>query len=161
MGTARLAVMGAGDFCAAFVTTHFGQDVQEGAFECGCVIDGKSLIFVVDDAVGGTGAHGFFDEQAVGGQLVDVGVVGCASVRGAPGFDFDRDDAAVFFDQVIGFACQAEHSIVKGGFDFAAPGASIGVYDPSSWQPGGFLCPVGLPEQHKCGEDERDGGIDG
>lgn len=137
--------MGAIHFGTILVAADFGQQVEQGRFERGGVIYGEGAGGVVDDSVGRTFVVGFLDQQAVGGQLVDVRIVwgfGCASR-----FDFDGDDLSLLLHEVIGFAGEPEFGVEERLFERRAPGARVGVDDASAGQTRVPLLARGLPEE--------------
>ena len=131
---------------------HFVEQGKQFPFELGGVVNLKGAVRIFDQPMGGAFAIRALDEQAVCGDLKNVGVVGRGG--GAPGFDFDRDQKIGLLHQVVGFSGQTEPGIVEGFFDLR-PAARVGVDDPPARETGLFLLPVRQPEEDK-GEEEGD-----
>lgn len=147
--------MGAIHLGPPFVTAHLGQQVEQGVFESRGIVHGEVAGGVVDDAVGRTLAVGFFRQQAIGGHLINVRVVG--RFGDSPSFYLDRDDLSLLLDEVIGFAGETEFLVEERLFERRAPGAGISVDDASAGQTGLSLLAVGLPEEEEGEEDESEG----
>ena len=59
-----------------FIPFHFSQQIEQGGFQFLGVIDGKVAVLVMDDAIRRALAVGLFNQQAVGSQLIDMGIIG-------------------------------------------------------------------------------------
>jgi len=142
-------LMRAGEFFPARAFAYCLQDFQRGDFKLMRIVDGVSApggagVIVNEDTVGRAHTVNAFDEQAVGGQLVDMGIVRAG--LDAAALHLDRDDLVVFLDQVIRFSRQAKHGVIQRIF-YRSPVSGVGVNDAAAGQARGALLPGGKPEE--------------
>lgn len=132
---------------------HFGDDVDNFCSELVVVFDAEGMLCIAQETVGGALSVVAFDKQAVGGELVDVGVVG--ALRIARGFHFDGDQTLTSFEQVIGLPHQAVFVVNEGG-NIGECTAHVGGNGGAPGQPAvlaGALCePPDAPATEQQGE---------
>lgn len=139
---------------------HFSDDVDNLVFELIVVLDAKGVAGIAEQPVRWALSVIAFNEQAVGGELVDVGVVGAIRIPG--GFDFNGDEAFAAFEQVIGFADKPVVMVDQRG-DVGECAPHVGSNCGAPWQPTLVAGTLGEPPNDATTEEEcqDDGRIHG
>jgi hypothetical protein len=91
-----LGFMRARDLLALFLGVHLREKSQGALFELECKVHcegaaGLRLAYVVKHSIWGSNTVYFFNQQAVRGKLINMGIIG--GVRWAARLDFYRDYA--------------------------------------------------------------------
>lgn len=82
------------------------HDAEQLDSKHGCVLHANVTIIVPDETVGDVGIKCFFEQQAIGCDLVPVAVMRATGSRTISGLDLDRHNSLEDADHVVGFARQ-------------------------------------------------------
>ncbi len=88
------------------IKAHVLDRRQQFLLQRGGILYLKGAIAILDDAVRGAPPVGLVDQQTVGRQLEQMGIVGLG--WGVTGLDLDGDDLIAVVHQIIGFARDAQ-----------------------------------------------------
>ncbi len=121
--------------------TDLFQDAEQFGSNRGCVLHANTTIVLPKETVGDIGLERFFDQQAIGRDLVRVAVMRATVSRTVPGLDLDWHNSLQYADHVVGFARQTV-SLRGNRPRLRKLGTHVSREDVSAWKSGGRIPPA-------------------